>query len=381
MKAAFHYLVKAKLIRKIEGKELDFEEINKKFENENPIIARKEAFNHYQSWIDILLQDKGKEYVTDKEARKDLISFIEPGATAKLKTDDKEIEFNDESFGNGVGVYFVADQPPCLSDFDIGEEVLIHGIGNFGGISMHHTTFFNLFYEFEYYKHYNYETKNTETEITYCMRDAWQDDWEEDGLITEKILKTPFNWKGYDKPYWWGEPEETALEPLPKIIEEIIQQGESNTVEFKSTLVYNIETKEADNLIKEMIAKTICGFLNSKGGVLFIGINDDGLIQGLDFDFSLAKEKNPKDYFQLVFDETQEHLLGLSRTHRIKGQFYPLEGKEIYIVEVSPNITRPTFVKRKGEKKFYVRLSASTRQIVDIEEIVSYWLERQMDLK
>ena len=84
MKAAFHYIVKAKLIHQIKGNEFDFKDINKTFENENPIIAREEAFRHYQSWIDILLQHKGKEYTSDKQARKDLISFIEPGATAKL---------------------------------------------------------------------------------------------------------------------------------------------------------------------------------------------------------------------------------------------------------------------------------------------------------
>jgi hypothetical protein len=91
MKAAFHYTVKAKLIRQTKGNELDFEEISKKFENKNPIIARDEAFHYYQSWIDILLQHKGKEYVSDGEARKDLVTFIEPGASAKLQAGGKEI--------------------------------------------------------------------------------------------------------------------------------------------------------------------------------------------------------------------------------------------------------------------------------------------------
>ncbi|MGN6297575.1 MAG: hypothetical protein ACTHM7_12390 [Ginsengibacter sp.] len=61
MKAAFHYLVKAKLIRKKGDNELDFEEISKTFEDENPIIAREEAFDYFQNLIDILLQHKGKE--------------------------------------------------------------------------------------------------------------------------------------------------------------------------------------------------------------------------------------------------------------------------------------------------------------------------------
>ena len=196
--------------------------------------------------------------------------------------DDKEIEFSEESFGNGVGVYFVVDQLPTLSDFEIGDEVLIHGIGNIGGRAMYDNIFFNLLYEFEYFKHYNYETKNAETKITYCVRDAWQDGCEEDAIITIQILKTLFDWKSYDKPYWWGKPENEESESIPKTIENLIQEGENNKVEFKSTLHIGPTN------FNEKIAKTICAFSNSNGGVLFIGIRDDKAIEGLDFDFSLA---------------------------------------------------------------------------------------------
>jgi hypothetical protein len=178
MKAAFHYTVKAKLIRQTKGNELDFEEISKKFENKNPIIARDEAFHYYQSWIDILLQHKGKEYVSDGEARKDLVTFIEPGASAKLQAGGKEIEFNNDSFGNGIGVYFVADQTVGDSVFNFGlveagDEVLIHGIGN---LDMKKYMIDHLFVflqsEFDYYKYFNYETKNKEIDVVYCMEDG-----------------------------------------------------------------------------------------------------------------------------------------------------------------------------------------------------------------
>ena len=379
MKAAFHYLVKAKVIRKTKGNELDFEEINKKFENENPIIAREEAFRLYQSWIDILLQSKNKEYISDKEARKDLISFIDAGVSTKLYSGDTEIEFNKNSLGNGIGVFFVPDIEIGVSysgRIVAGDELLIHGIGNFGRKYMLDDNVCILSSEFEYYKHFNYETNNKEKEIIYCFKCCYDDGCEEIAIDTRKILETPFNWKGYDKPYWWGEPKKEEVEPVPKTIEEIIQQGESNTVEFKSTLVYNLETKEADNVIKEMVAKTICAFLNSKGGFLFIGINDNGSVGGLDFDFSLARGKNPKDYFQLVFDEMLEHFLGFSKTTLITWQFYELEEKEIFAVEVFPIKTKPVFLIKRGEKKFYVRGAASTRQIKDIEEIINYWIER-----
>ena len=76
MKAAFHYIVKAKVIKKVIGKEPVFSEISEIFENENPIIAREDAFRYYQSWVDTLLQSKEKEYISDIEARKELITFF-----------------------------------------------------------------------------------------------------------------------------------------------------------------------------------------------------------------------------------------------------------------------------------------------------------------
>ena len=54
MKAPFHYLVKAKLIRVTKGNEFDFQEISKIFENDIPIIARERAFDYFQSCVDIL---------------------------------------------------------------------------------------------------------------------------------------------------------------------------------------------------------------------------------------------------------------------------------------------------------------------------------------
>ncbi|MEP6682917.1 MAG: ATP-binding protein [Parafilimonas sp.] len=368
MKAAFHYLVKAKVIRQTENNELDFVEINKVFENENPIIARTEAFSFYQSWIDVLLQKKDKEYVSDRQARRDLVSFIEPGANIKLVAGGKEIEFDNKSYGNGIGVYFIIDN---------GDETLIHGIGNFGGISTHHDIFFNLVDEFEYYRSYNYETKNTEEKITYCVKDAWEDDCRDIAIVTKEILKTPFDWSGYDKPYWWQETYDQRVESAPKTIQQIIHEGEQNTVEFKSTL--HFKTGREINKIKEDIPKTICAFLNSNGGLLFIGVDDNKSIIGLDFDFNLSNGKNSEDYFRLKFDNMMEQFIGLSIKNNINAKFYKLEDKSIFVVIVSPSKKRLVFHRGKEGKELYVRGEASTLQIKDAEEIINCWKEKQVD--
>lgn len=379
MKAAFHYLVKAKLIRKKSNNELDFEEISKIFETENPIIAREEAFDYFQTCIDILLQHKGKEYISDKETRKELVSFFET-ETSKLQIGEKEILFTPDSLGNGIGVYFVKDfdVKSIFTFWNVGEEALLYGIGNLSNEHLIDDTKLVLKEENEYYHHYGYNTKGYETLITYCSKNAWLDGIGDASIETHKILKTPFDWKGYDKPYWWGQPEDTPIfetKVYTPTFEDIINGGESNSVEFKPALLYNFKTKKAGIGIKEVIAKAICAFLNSRGGMLFIGVDDNGKVQGLNKDFELSDGKKPKDYFLLEFDQMLEYFLGSATRFNINGQFINIDSKEIFVVSVEPS-SRPIFLKGQHEMKFFIRGEASSRRLTEISELINYCLDR-----
>src|SRR5690606_20540325 len=134
-----------------------------------------------------------------------------------------------------------------------------------------------------------------------------------------------------------------------------ISRGEGNQIEFKPALLYNFSTEQAGISIKNIIAKAICAFLNSNGGFLFIGVNDNGNIQGLDFDFKLAGNENPKDFFQKEFDQMLKDFLSFSVNSNVVGQFYEVKGKIIYIVTVTPNKRRPIFLKGQKGKEFYIR--------------------------
>ena len=57
------------------------------------------------------------------------------------------------------------------------------------------------------------------------------------------------------------------------LIKNLIKRGESNQLEFKQTVH------------KESIAKTLCSFLNANGGIVLIGLQDNGKLidlQGID---------------------------------------------------------------------------------------------------
>lgn len=387
--AAFHYVVKAKLIRHIKGSgKIEFLQFEDKFENENPITARNLAFKHYQNYIDVLLEAKQKNYNSDKQVREDLKSFIDPGTKTKIQIGEREVEFSDD-FGNGIGVFLIVDipKPDKIYDAKKGEEIFIHGIGNITSLNHPDSLISELDREYDYYQYNKYETQNNIIEIVFCNSEEWAEGYLGNGQWLDsygepnsyKILETPFDWTGLDKPYWWGEPNQEEIEEIqqtPKAIEEIILDGESNQVEFKPALLYNFSSGKAGIGVKGIIAKAICAFLNSNGGFLIIGVTDKGEAQGLSYDFSLSENKNEKDFFMLEFDQMLEHFLSFSVKSNVSGQFYQLDDKDIFVVTVSPSKRRPIFLKGQTGKEFYVRGEASSRQLSDIEELVNYCIEK-----
>lgn len=379
---AFHYVVKAKLIRhKKKDGELEFLQFEEKFEDDNPIKARNLAFKRFQSYIDVLLEGKNKKYVSDKQARVDLVSFIDPGTKSKINIENKQVEFSD-AFGNGIGVFLVLNAPDqgTLFSESVSEELFIHGIGNIAYFPFDSDDLIlHLEEEYNYYQSYHCDTNNQDIEVVYCSRDEWEaGHWEEEPAKYH-IIETPFDWSGLDKPFWWGEPrveKVSELQPPPKSIEQILREGESNTVEFKPALVYNFKTGKAGIGIKNIIAKTICAFLNSNGGLLFIGVTDEGVPQGLSFDYSLSDSKNKRDFIHLEFDQMIDYFMSPVVRNYVSTQFYEINGSEIFMVSVMPSKRRPIFLKNGDQKEFYVRGEASSRRIIEIEEIVNYCIDK-----
>ena len=66
--------------------------------------------------------------------------------------------------------------------------------------------------------------------------------------------------------------------------QDLIAQGEGEFVEFKSTLRWNLKAEKKDKNITHAITKTIAAFLNSDGGILLVGVADDGEVLGLEAD-------------------------------------------------------------------------------------------------
>lgn len=152
-------------------------------------------------------------------------------------------------------------------------------------------------------------------------------------------------------------------------LKNLLERGESNFVEFKSTLRYCLRNNQPEKYIEFSIVKTINAFLNSEGGTLIIGVDDAGEILGLDNDYNSFGNKG-KDGFLLHFDNLIGNYLGKEQQADISLTFETIDGNEICIVEVNSS-NKPVFLNKNGNKEFYVRNAASS-QPYDMSEAYEY---------
>ena len=215
--------------------------------------------------------------------------------------------------------------------------------------------------EYNYYSNFDYAINDEKIIVNFL------EEGEEEPYL-EEILKTPFDWTEFDIP----PVTETFSESEYKWLDRI-RGGEGKKVEFKSTLRYHIHLKKADKTIEHEIAKTISAFLNSYGGLLIVGVDDDNNILGLENDFCLYS-KNQEDNFFKAFRNIIKNYFGLGIVAKLNYDIVSVFGKKIFFIDVYES-TKPIFVNNYGIKEFYVRV-ATTSSLYDVEEAVNYVIER-----
>ena len=152
---------------------------------------------------------------------------------------------------------------------------------------------------------------------------------------------------------------------------EIINNGESNKVEFKSSLRWDYKQNRANGELEYVIAKSIAGFMNADGGILLIGVDDYKNILGLDKDYlTFGKDKQNRDGFELRLRDVINKYIGKKYQRFIRITFENVYGKEICYVDVRKS-PEPIFIKKDGRNEFVVRLGNRT-QILDPKETMEY---------
>lgn len=145
-----------------------------------------------------------------------------------------------------------------------------------------------------------------------------------------------------------------------------LPKSESERTEFKSSLRWNLKANKLDKDIEIACMKAVSAFLNSEGGTLFIGIDDQGNIIGVE------QDRFPSlDRFQLHFGSLIKKYIGINNANLINCHFRKVGGKDIFCVDCQKS-KEPVFLKVENkEELFYVRIGASSRRL-NMSEAMSY---------
>ncbi len=164
-------------------------------------------------------------------------------------------------------------------------------------------------------------------------------------------------------------------------ITQLVQLDESETLEYKETWEYDIRQSMARNepsgssQMQLNCIKTVAAFLNSNGGNLFIGINDDKVVEGIERDLELVSN-NSLDLLQNKISQKFIDALGTEKKPYYSVEQHEIDGQIIFRIKVEKCISSKTWVKFEKEQNFYIRDANSTRRLTP-EEADNYWLERE----
>ncbi len=162
-----------------------------------------------------------------------------------------------------------------------------------------------------------------------------------------------------------GKKEKKANKPKGgqkvKSIKEIIKNGESQLLEFKSTLLWDNKKKSSNKEIQHAIMKTISGFMNTQGGTLVIGVDDKKNVVGLANDLKNMKRKD-LDGFENFFNMIFTNMIGLEFRHYIDISFEKINKKDICVIRVKPS-PKPVYLKEQKNESFYIRAGNATHPL------------------
>jgi hypothetical protein len=414
-----HYVFLARTaLRKAVSGNIEFNVVEKRFENENLILAREAAFIYRNNFLLGMLtegigisedeigwnsSEKKIEKLSDREIRRLINPFLEPeGETDEYSEEKEEGKWNapDDTiawysrFKNGIWIVMKHNDTKLHEECGGDDDIVIDKISRYEEPLPTPPNCANLQEEYEFYKKHNCDTKSYKTSFVFFDDENYlegfyrcEDESEEqanerhldESIKVIECLRTPFDWTGYDKINWWDKKlninpitkfeADRSQKRLPVTMEEALIEKEYHFCEFKPGL---INRPNSNRDMEHENAQSICAFLNAKGGYLFIGVADNGEISGLDF------SKITKDYFRRELTRIKSRYLPPFIAHTIYGDFYTIGKKEIFVVTIYPSAHEPIFLRRKDEnnkllsKEFYVRSDAASRHIYDIEEIVKY---------
>ena len=155
-------------------------------------------------------------------------------------------------------------------------------------------------------------------------------------------------------------------------IKELLTQDESRNLEFKSSLRYDIKQIGIPlETLEHSVFKNIAAFLNTEGGSILIGVEDNQNVIGLEeTDYKTFSKGNKKDEFLKHFDQLVQNYFGDHVHHNLKLELVTIANKTVCLVEVNGKAGQAVPLRQKNKPdEFYIRRFASAKALTLMESV------------
>lgn len=159
---------------------------------------------------------------------------------------------------------------------------------------------------------------------------------------------------------------------------DLIDKGESGRLEFKSTLMTNLQTGEIDKRMEKAVLKTITAFLNTDGGTLLVGVEDNGNIMGIDIERFENRDKLNLHVTNVIASQIGNEFIPFIKFEQIDyGKRDDGKDRIMMRFDCTPTST-PAFLKNTKEKTetFFVRSGPSSVELTG-NDLINYVMNRR----
>ena len=172
--------------------------------------------------------------------------------------------------------------------------------------------------------------------------------------------------------------------PLKSLVTDYIRAGESERVEFKSSFLKSTEHPSTPTeVIQSNVVKAVGGMMNHRGGVLLIGVDDTGVVLGIQDDLD-EKIGDLDKWHQKLAQTISENLKPKPDGH-VSYQTVEIDGRQIAVITVSarhPQLTWALVNASNGQKKYALYHRTATRNSpIDPTEIEAFVLARLQEAR
>jgi tryptophan-rich sensory protein len=156
---------------------------------------------------------------------------------------------------------------------------------------------------------------------------------------------------------------------LHRSIPDLIAAGEGQYTEFKASFSWDYHRHRINKDLHKAVMKNIAGFMNTGGGVLLLGVGDEGEMLGLEQEFQSLGKPNA-DGFENSFNTTFRHMIGPEHRPYVSLSFEQLAEKTVCRVVVLP-APEPVYLTHNNREEFYIR-TGNASQPLTLSQAVKY---------